>query len=296
MRLVPIDNLPAEYDKINGEGSFALWLAEAESHLNNIRGLSPTDRSTYWAKYNIWTKLYPTLSSISGNKCWYSESPENSGEWEIDHFRPKAQAKQENKIIIRDDGYWWLSYHWKNFRLAGSLVNKLRKDRFEKDKDDVLGKGNFFPLEHGSPVAQTGDMYCTCERPMLLDPTKARDCSLLSFDETGEVFPRYSSTDNVIKHERAKVSIIYYGLNHTPLKRGRATVWQTCERLIDETNNYLSVYINQSQEIETKISSCYDELVKLTAQHAAYSMVVRNFLSIKSRQYGWLEEIVTVMQ
>ena len=62
------------------------------------------------------------------------------------------------------------------------------------------------------------------------------------------------------------------------------------------TRYLIQKMIDQSQEIENKISSCYDELVKLTAQHAAYSMVVRNFLSIKSRQYGWLEEIVTVMQ
>ena len=100
MRLVPIDNLPAEYDKINGEGSFALWLAEAESHLDNIRGLSPADRSAYWAKYNIWTQLYTTLSSISGNKCWYSESPENSGEWEIDNSDLKHKRSRKIKLLF----------------------------------------------------------------------------------------------------------------------------------------------------------------------------------------------------
>jgi hypothetical protein len=232
------------------------------------------------------------MSYLSGNKCWYSESPENSSEWEIDHFRPKAQSKQENSIIIRDDGYWWLSCHWKNFRLAGSLINKLRKDRFVKDKDEVLGKGNFFPLEPNSPVAQVGDYYCTCEHPMFLDPTIARDCALLSFDETGEVFPRYSSKDDIIKHKRAEISITHYGLNHTPLKRGRASIWQNCERLINETNNYLSIYIKQSIEIEHKISSCYDALVKLTDKDAPYSMVAKNYLLIKSKQYSWLEEIL----
>ena len=294
MRFIPIDNLPAEYDNINGVGSFALWLAEAESHLNNIRNLAPAERGAYWSKHSIWTKLYSTLSAMSGNKCWYSEAPENSGEWEIDHFRPKAQSKQENKIIIRDDGYWWLSYHWQNFRLAGSLVNKLRKDRFTNN-NEVFGKGNFFPLENGSPIAQIGDLYCTCERPMLLDPTKVRDCSLLTFDESGESFPRYSLGEDFIKHERAKISINYYGLNHTPIKRGRAMIWQKCERLIDETNNFLSVYINQPQDMESKISSCYSALVELTDKNAPYSMVARNFLTIKAKQYGWLEEIITVM-
>ncbi|KAA6321759.1 hypothetical protein EZS27_028628 [termite gut metagenome] len=296
MRFIPIDNLPEEYNKINGDGSFALWLAEAEYHLNNIRDLLLTQRSQYWSNYNIWTKLYTTLSSLSEHKCWYSEAPENSSEWEIDHFRPKAQSKQENKIIIRDDGYWWLSYYWKNFRLAGSLVNKLRKDRFESNNNDVLGKGNFFPLENNSPIAQIDDMYCTCERPMLLDPTSVRDCSLLTYDESGDVFPRYSSADDLLKHERAKISIECYGLNHTPLKRGRTAVWQSCERLIDETNNFLVVYISNNQDIERKISSCYSELVRLTDKTTPYSMVVKNFLFIKSKQYGWLEEIVTVMQ
>lgn len=63
MRFIPIDNLPAEYDNINGVGSFALWLAEAESHLNNIRNLAPAERGAYWSKHSIWTKLYSTLSA-----------------------------------------------------------------------------------------------------------------------------------------------------------------------------------------------------------------------------------------
>lgn len=67
-------------------------------------------------------------------------------------------------------------------------------------------------------------------------------------------------------------------------------IWQQCERLIDETNNFLSVYINQPQDIESKISSCYSALVQLTDKNAPYSMVAKNYLSIKARQYGWLQK------
>lgn len=295
MRFVPIDKLPSEYDRLNGTGSFKKWCANAEIHLENIRNLSPRERSTYWSKHSIWTDLIPALSSLSGNKCWYSEAPESSSEWEIDHFRPKAQSKKENGFVIREDGYWWLSYHWKNFRLAGSLINKLRRDKFEKNKDDVLGKGNFFPLESDSQIAKVGDLYCSCERPILLDPTSARDCSLLSFDETGDIFPCYSSAEDERNYERAKTSITHYGLNHTPLKRGRANIWQTCERLIDETNNFLKVYIDQTQEKEKRIRNCFSKLVEFTDKNAPYSMVAKNFLSIKSKQLKWLEEIVKVM-
>lgn len=297
MRYINIDNLQEQFDKINGDGKFDEWLRNAAIHLNNIRSLNQKQRSDYWSKNNHWKELYTTLSELSGHKCWYSEAPENSSEWEIEHYRPKAYSKDENKIVIRDDGYWWLSYHWKNFRLAGSLVNKLRKDRFT-DSDDVFGKGNYFPLENKSNVAVPEDMYCTNEVPILLDPTKSRDCTLLAFDKDGDIFPKFSNDENPIKYKKAEFSIKYYGLKHTPIQRGRKRIWEQCNSLVDLANNHIKTYFANEQEVENKIEYCFSELAKMSLQTAPYTSVVKSFVLDKSQEpnYEWLKDAMLVMQ
>jgi len=296
MRCIPIENLPEVYDSINGNGAFEIWLSEAENHLSNIRKLKPTERAAYWKVNNYWGKLYSALSKLSENKCWYSESLENSCEFEIEHYRPKAKSIDENKKIIRDDGYWWLSYSWKNYRLAGSLVNKLRKDRFTEN-NDVYGKGNFFPLEENSPIATPEDKYCKLERALLLDPIKPRDCILISFDKNGEVYPSYSE-ENTVQNKRAVLSIKYYGLDHTPIKRGRKMIWDKCEQIVDIANNFIRTYMDNDVKREETIDNCYYELAILSSNKQPYSMVVRSFVKTKAKEnnYEWLEDALMIMQ
>src|SRR5690606_24963315 len=211
-------------------------------------------------------------SELSGNKCWYSEAPENSSEWEIEHYRPKAQSRKEDGVIIRDDGYWWLSYKWENFRLAGSLVNKLRKDRFEVGSS-VYGKGNFFPLLTDA-IAQPDDFLCNLEHPVLIDPIKANDVTLISFDCNGEVYPTFDELENPINYKRALLSIKFYGLDHTPIQRSRLKIWKKCQTVLDRTNNYIKFHNPTPIEINIKIAETYDELVSLMKKTEPYTMVV----------------------
>lgn len=297
MRFIQIDKLPEVFDDIKGEGAFDIWLEQAEEHSTIIKGLSKPERAIYWGKNNYWRELYPALSKLSGHKCWYSEAPENSSEWEIEHFRPKAKSKNDNKIVIRDDGYWWLSYFWKNYRLAGSLVNKLRKDRFN-DGEEVYGKGDFFPLEENSSVAEPEDLYCKCENPLLLDPIKARDCSLISFDKNGEVFPTYTQEENTMRFKKGYVSIKHYGLIQTPLKRGRKGVWDKCDNIVSFANNYLRTYFDDENKREETIDECYSKLAELSSITEPFSMVVKSFVKIKSKEknHEWLEDAIMVLQ
>lgn len=297
MRFIQIDKLPEVFDIIKGNGAFDSWLEQAEKHLNAIKDLSKPERAIYWSKNNYWRELYPALSNLSGNKCWYSEAPESSSEWEIEHFRPKSKSKNYNKIVIRDDGYWWLSYHWKNYRLAGSLVNKLRKDRFTEG-EEVYGKGDFFPLEDSSPIAEPNDLYCTCERPLLLDPIKPRDCSLISFDKNGEVFPTYTLEENKIGFKKGSISIKHYGLVQTPLRRGRKGVWDKCDNIVSFANNYLRTYFNDENKREETIDECYSKLAELSSITEPFSMVVKSFVKIKSKEknHEWLEDAIMVLQ
>jgi len=297
MRVINFDDLMETYDGLEGNhvGSFDEWIEKAEQCLDDIRGMNRSDRSKYWSRNNIWRELYPALSKLSGHKCWYSEAPENSSEWEIEHYRPKAQSKAADGAIIRDDGYWWLSYSWNNFRLAGSLVNKLRKDRFDSE-DEVFGKGNYFPLD-SEEVAQAGDENCDCERPLLIDPVKPRDVTLISFDKNGESFPTYGNEDNPLYNKKAYLSIKYYGLDHKPLCRGRSKVWSNCEQLVKKAHNYIKNNINDPVRRDEKIDECFLQLHNYSKYTEPYSMIVRNFVKekIRNEEYSWLKDVERVL-
>lgn len=297
MRYIPIDELI----DVMGKEEFEKWVSEANNHLENIRALTKKERAVYLDRNNHWSLLYPHLSKLSGHKCWYSEAPESSSEWEIDHYRPKNKSTAMDGSVILEEGYWWLAYYWKNYRLAGSLVNKRRKDRFEKG-EDVYGKGCFFPLNTSAgTLAQVGDIECNCEVPVLIDPIRPRDVTLLSFDKDGDVFPTYGKEDNEWNYIRSEVSIEYYGLKHTPLKRGRSKVWGNCEAIVNRTYLQLQCLASDSTNNYLKqkyTDDCYYELAQLSKASKPYSMVIRSFVEekIKEPDYFWLKEVIRVLQ
>jgi hypothetical protein len=296
MRYIPIEKLRDIMDsaKLNE------WEERARQHLEIIRGLNQQERTAYYTRNNIWMDLYPYLSELSHGKCWYSEAPENSNEWDIDHFRPKSKAHDLDRVVNRDDGYWWLTYYWKNYRLAGSLVNLRRKDRFEAG-DEVFGKGTFFPLDKTAGiVAEPENLMCNCEVHLLLDPAKVFDVTLIAFDENGEPFPSYSDEENEWLHKRAVISIDYYGLKHTPLNRGRKKIWDNCMSIINETYEQLKIPADDSYNKLLKqhcIENCYQEIMKMSQATEPYSMVVKSFVEIQSKdeEYKWLANVKHVL-
>lgn len=297
MRYINISNLKETFDRLNGTGSFSEWERSAKEHLRNIESKpSKKKRENYFSRYNIWTILYPALSELSGDKCWYTESKENSSEWQIDHFRPKAKSLDVEGDVILENGYWWLSYDWKNFRLSGTLVNYLRKGRF-KEGDEVKGKGNYFPLKDKTKAAIPKDMLCDTERPLLLDPTKANDIKLISFDEDGMAYETYNEMDDSYKQLRASVSIKCYGLQHKPLIRGRARVWSSCDEIVEKTQNDLMLHKDVDDLVDDAIAGCYEQLAYLADKKSPHSIVVFNYIKTKSVEddYKWLNAASTAI-
>lgn len=296
MRRININHLKETFDRIKGTGSFSKWEKNAKAHLLNIENKSKEDRAKYWQKNNIWTDLYSALSELSGDKCWYTESKENSGEWQVDHFRPKGKSLDEDGHEILNEGYWWLSFDWHNFRLSGSLTNLLRKGRFEEGKE-ILGKGNFFPIRDKTKVSKEKDMKCRGEKPLLLDPTNARDVELLSFDKDGMPYATYNSDDNALNHLRASITIKCYGLTHKPLVRGRYRVWNTCDEIVEEAQNDLFVYKDDDEKIDEIIEECFNKLADLGNMKMPHSIVVFNYVKDKSREdgFGWLKGAQTAI-
>lgn len=296
MRAININSLSQEFDKIHGNGSFTLWESEADAHLEKLKTMSHSAKSKYLNRHNHWGKLYPALSALSFDKCWYSESPANSSEWEIEHYRPKLKSKSEEGTIIRSDGYWWLSYYWKNFRLAGTLVNKVRRDRFQID-GKPYGKGNFFPLDlnNGGIIAVPYDTHCGCETAFLLDPIVPRDTQYISFDENGDAIENADQSEDEFNYKRATLSIYFYGLNHTPVVKARKEIWETCKNEIELAHNYFKNKSIPQKLRDTYIEQCYNTLFDMSRSHKPYSSVVFAYVRYKKKDYQWLDGLYEVI-
>lgn len=220
----------------------------------------------------LWKKLFVPLSKLSHGKCWYSEALEVMSDRDVDHFRPKNEAKNINGIPRADEeGYWWLAYDFENFRFSSQYSNERRKDKFKSDKP-TGGKGSFFPLFEGSIVAKKKPNLKD-EDIMLLDPCDENDPPLLTFDSTGKAIPNAQAILEDRDRLRVETSIQLYHLDNSTLEELRAKVWGFCQRMIDE----IRTISNDPDGIGTfgrnRVFFLKDEIRKLTRRSEELSAV-----------------------
>ncbi|MCL1665787.1 hypothetical protein M2T78_16090 [Elizabethkingia ursingii] len=261
------------YININDLKLPANW-AERAKKLNTDLANAATqeERSIILDNNPIWQELFIPLSNLSKGKCWYSEALEVMSDRDVDHFRPKNKAKNINGIDRGDeDGYWWLAYDYENYRFSSQYSNQRRKHKFDKTKD-TGGKGIYFPLFAGSPVAKTKPT-CFDEHIMLLDPCDEDDPSLLTFNSKGEAIPNVNAVLDVNERVRVEVSIKLYNLDQATLVELRERVWDSCQRLIDEIRKITS----DSQGVGTygraRVKFLKDEIRKMTKREIELSAV-----------------------
>lgn len=168
------------------------------------------DNAAHWGELKEW------LFGLSHQKCWFSETRNVYNHNDIEHFRPKLEAK--NLDGSQRDGYWWLAFNYMNYRACGNVGNRK--------------KGGWFPLCDGSAVS-TYDHQCEeTEVHYLLDPIDADDVALLAFDEKGDAIPVPGISD--WEKRRVDVTVKRLKLNeHEPLTQRRLEVWQEVSIKID---------------------------------------------------------------
>lgn len=260
MRHIDINLLLPTAQKLN-------WLQIEKKHLSELEKKSPKERADYMNKHRDWNEFQDSMIKLYGFKCWYSEAPIGSGDFEIDHFRPKNRSKHFDNSILKENGYWWLAYKWTNFRLSGGLVNKLRSDRLSPEFE-VKGKGDYFPLDLEDGKIAEDNKSTRCELPVLLDPIDGYDVSLVTYDEDGEVRATGENKDKI----RAECSIFFYHLDLEQLNYQRAQRWNECQLKIEESND---CYNNAENEYDKRnvLRICYNDLRKMTRQDAYFSSV-----------------------
>ncbi|RDC62369.1 AAA family ATPase [Adhaeribacter pallidiroseus] len=266
------------------------WEDVEKKHLENIKSLSVSEKKEYISKNSDWNILQKIMMEEYGNKCWYSEAPIGNGELEIDHFRPKNRARQddEKSIINKDNGYWWLAYNFKNFRLSGALANKRRRDRL-KENSEVEGKGDIFPLDLDNGKIAEDECSTFCEKPLLLDPIIASDVGLLTFDEGGTIYAN-PLIKNDFDKKRVETSIILYHLNLDQLETARQQVWSECSGVIEDAFLYYT-QSDSEEAIKLALKTCAETINRRINPKADYSSVAKACLNLYRKREGYCEII-----
>ncbi len=198
------------------------WLTKSSRLVNELALLDQAgkrkERNELIEKNSAhWGKLKKWLLALSGGKCWFSEVRELCSHYDVEHFRPKKQAKALDGS--ERDGYWWLAFDYMNFRVCGNVVNRK--------------KGIWFPLQQGSLVSTYVAPCEESETRYLLDPIDDDDVSLIAFDEEGKVVPAPGTSE--WDQQRVEETVKRLKLNaHVPLVEKRLKVWKKVHGLIED--------------------------------------------------------------
>lgn len=198
------------------------WLAKSKQLVADMAALEAAgkrdERNALIAANGAhWGVLKEWMLALSDKKCWFSEVRELYSHYDVEHFRPKKEAKALDGT--ERDGYWWLAFDYMNFRVCGNVGNRK--------------KGGWFPLKDGSLYSSYAAPCEESEARYLLDPIDDDDVSLIAFDEEGKVIPAPGTS--AWEQERVNVTVKRLKLNeHVPLAEERRKVWQKVDGLIED--------------------------------------------------------------
>lgn len=252
------------------------WVAKSDELLASLVALKKkkAERDEIIDKVSSqkhWKALKKELKKLSFGKCWYSEAREIYSHYHIDHFRPKKRATDDTgRVIKHRDGYWWLTFNWKNYRLSGGVGNTSKLDHFAV-------KAN---------LANTPESDYEDEIIYLLDPTKKNDPKKLTFNEDGSICPINTNVSHW-DHIRAKYTIEKLDLNYSDLKAERQVKWSKMNSLIEEINLLDIQYQNSpSAKKEAVLESKLEEVRKLIAPCEELSSTSRACLRASRQEWA----------
>lgn len=216
----------------------------------------------------VWGEIKEKLLAMSHGKCWYSEAPDAVSDWHVDHFRPKTRALDEDKKA--HDGYAWLAFDWKNYRIAGSYPNSPHKD----NSGETRGKWDFFPLGPDCTRATWDHRDCKNEICLILDPTKRNDPKLMTFDENGIPLP--SDPKNAIVRRKVAVTIFYLFLDSPRLVAARKKKWREILDWIEEYREVCPVSFDDCSPQDIKrFDRLTHRLADITGPDAPFAATAR---------------------
>jgi hypothetical protein len=236
--------------------------------------------SDFWRQ-----RVRPVLMGMSHGKCWYSEARDIASVWHIDHFRPKGEVRDEDGRTR--PGYWWLAFNLSNYRLSGQVMNTVRRDNPD---GPLLGKWDRFPLAEGSFVADDRDSDESLETPILLDPCRGGDWTLITFDEAGRPVPNCDEEE--FGYVRATTSIRLLHLDFEPLNEERRRVWNKCEEKVRAASKIMLLMQREIAYRNAEYDRIIGEIIEMISDDAELSAVARACL--QHSQLKWARKLASM--
>ncbi len=246
------------------------WLDKASELQKQLEALKTVEeRKEFIDKHKaFWGEIKDQLLGMANDKCWYSEAPDAVSDWHVDHYRPKGRALDEDKTP--HDGYSWLAFDWKNYRIAGSFPNSPHKD----EKGNTRGKWDYFPLAAGCARASWDQRDFGNEICLILDPTKKNDPKLLTFDEDGS--PKPFDPESPIVKKKVETTIHYLFLDSPRLIAARKRKWRDILDWIQEYRDSTPDEFNDCTAKDfIRHERLLDRLSELTGPKAPFASTAR---------------------
>ena len=252
------------------------WLDAASaltSALINAPDKSARDAIISADKNGIWGDIKPWLMSLSHNKCWFSEAIDVFSHKDVEHFRPKKECKRSigQKKDTYEDGYWWLTYDWANYRFFGNVGNRK--------------KGSLFPLMPNSLIATLGGLSVNNEVPVFLDPTCDSDPELLDFNSFGQAVPHPDATED--EHYRVTKTVTHLKLDFDKLEEARAKIWTACDAKIARCRDIVDGVRGLAEHVELK--AIKKSLRAMVQPEAPFSMTAA--ARLRKSGIGWAQTL-----
>lgn len=243
------------WDKWQAKSKRLVWALSVLNRRGDIK-----KRNALIDKYSShWGALKDWLLALSNGKCWFSEAKDIYSHYDVEHFRPKKEAK--NAVDDERDGYWWLAFDYMNFRACGNVGNRK--------------KGGWFPLQAGSQISSHDNRREEMEVCYLLDPVDIDDVKLIAFNEEGSVIPAPGATE--WEKMRVTETVKRLKLNeHVALSEARRDLWAEVTLLI---NDYLTAKsrctTGENVAAKEKVKIALKQVRKLTRPTSELSSVAK---------------------
>lgn len=267
------------------------WKNKAKKQLKILIAFQRSGNSFHRNKHidkrqYVWSEIKAQIIKTTYNKCWFTEGTSDVAHFHIEHFRPKKFVEilpakfafAEARIVNENNCYWWLAFDYNNFRICGALINSY--------------KGNYFPLQVGSPVSSLSSDNLSLEQVVLLDPTVESDTELLTFDINGCPIPSSNQIVDPVGYYRADLSIKLLGLKDPLIVTAREIKLQDVNILINMIDKHYQFLLEDPLNIALQIiiqDEC-STLISMSKPHQPFSKMAKK--RIEFIPYQWAVDFV----
>lgn len=265
MRYIPLSTLVKQvFANASGKKDKKRLL---KAHIKLV-SMTPGDRQDYIRDNGPtkWAPIKNRMTTILGNKCWYTEVELLGAPLTIDHYRPVCD-------------YWWLAFDSENYRVSCPYANSPEHNTLH---GCAGGKGSSFPLL-GRGMRATGKTKLRREKPVILDPCKKEDCDLVAFQVDGRPIVNPHFATDVVAVKRVDESKILLNLDHPDFNSKR-------EQLYHDIANDVRMYEDLPDGAASRMTISNGLKARLAAS-APFSTAARYYLQLH-RHLDWVEALL----